>query len=228
MRLRREERIEERLSCPRPDVRSGATLPRARFFCYRARPATGEAISADLLDLVRQCRAGDPDAWRAFLAPFQEVGRRALRSFRLAAADSDDILADALTSLYAGGLSQFRGGTVAELVGFLKAVVRNRAIDFVTDRKKQEGHPEESAAKVARSDPLDFSTEISDEECLEFLRQEVARLKREDRELYLMKARGLKEREIAEQTGRPPGTISSQIARLLDRLRSSLRERGCV
>jgi DNA-binding NarL/FixJ family response regulator len=57
---------------------------------------------------------------------------------------------------------------------------------------------------------------------------EVARLKRQDRELFLMKARGMKEREIAEQTGRPPGTIAAQIARLLERLRSSLRDRGCV
>jgi len=63
---------------------------------------------------------------------------------------------------------------------------------------------------------------------VEFLRQEVARLKREDRELYLMKAHGMKEREIAELTGRPPGTIASQIARLLDRLRASLKDRGCL
>jgi RNA polymerase sigma factor (sigma-70 family) len=183
-------------------------------------------ISAELLDLVKRCRGGDPDAWRAFLPPFQEIGRRALRPFRLSTADSEDILSEVLTSLYGGGLSQFRGGTVAELVGFLKTVVRNQAIDFVKDRKKLvptespgEGHTEES--------PLDLSHEVADEECLEFLRREVVKLKREDRELYLMKARGLKEREIAEQTGRPPGTIASQIARLLERLRSSLKERGC-
>jgi hypothetical protein len=36
--------------------------------------------------------------------------RRALRSFRLPAADAEDIIAEALTALYAGGLSQFRGG----------------------------------------------------------------------------------------------------------------------
>jgi RNA polymerase sigma factor (sigma-70 family) len=193
-----------------------------------ARLLPEEAIGADLLDLVRRCQGGDPDAWRAFLSPLQEIGRRALRSFRLPPADSDDILADALTALYAGGLSQFRGGTAAEFVAFLKAVVRNRAIDFVKGQKRQEGYPEELAADAARTAPRDFSTEISEEECLEFLRQEVARLKREDRELYLMKARGMKEREIAEQTGRPPGTIASQIARLLERLRSSLKDRGCV
>ena len=177
---------------------------------------------------MRRCQSGDPDAWRAFLSPLQEVGRRALRSFRLTTADSEDILAEALAALYAGGLSRFRGGTIAEFVAFLKAVVRNRAIDFVKGQKRWEGHPEEPAAKAASSHAPDFSTVISDAECLEFLRQEVARLKQEDRELFLMKARGMKEREIAEQTGRPPGTIASQIARLLERLRSSLRDRGCV
>jgi len=185
-------------------------------------------IGADLLDLVRRCRGGDPEAWRAFLSPLQEIGRRALRSFRLSTADSEDILADALTALYAGGLSQFRGGSIAELVAFLKAVVRNRAIDFVKGQKRQEGYPEDLAGNTAGSAPPDFSTEISEAECVEFLRQEVARLKREDRELYLMKARGMKEREIAELTGRPPGTIASQIARLLERLRASLKDRGCL
>lgn len=147
------------------------------------------------------------------------------------------MLSEVLTSLYAGGLSQFRGQTIAELFGFLKAVVRNRAIDFVKDRGKwvptatepsRAGSTEESTAGTAGPDPSNISTEIADEECLEFLRQEVNRLKREDRELYLMKARGLKEREIAAQMGRPPGTVASQIARLLERLRSSLRERGCL
>jgi RNA polymerase sigma factor (sigma-70 family) len=192
----------------------------------RLRPE--EEIGADLLDLVRRCQSRDPDAWRAFLSPLQEIGRRTLRSFRLSAADAEDIIADVLITLYAGGLSQFRGGTVAELVAFLKAVVRNRAIDFVKGQKRQEGYPEDLATQTATPGPSDFSSEISEEECLEFLRQEVARLKREDRELYVMKARGMKEREIAELTRRPPGTISSQIARLLERLRSSLKDRGCI
>ena len=193
-----------------------------------ARLPAEDPIGADLLELVRRCQGGDPEAWRAFLSPLQEIGRRALRSFRLPVADSEDILADALTALYAGGLAQFRGGTVAEFVAFLKAVVRNRAIDLVKSQKRLEGHPEVPATEAARSHPRDLSTAISEEECLEFLRQEVARLKQEDRELYLMKARGMKEREIAELTGRPLGTIASQIARLLERLRASLKDRGCI
>ena len=73
-----------------------------------ARLPPEDAIGADLLDLVRRCQGGDPEAWRAFLSPLQDIGRRALRSFRLSTADSEDILADALTALYAGGLPQFR------------------------------------------------------------------------------------------------------------------------
>jgi RNA polymerase sigma factor (sigma-70 family) len=205
-------------------LRRPSTVARLRVLDSRA----GDVINTDLLDLVRRCRGGDPDAWRALLAPLQEVGRRTLRSFRLSAADLDDILADALTALYAGGLAQFKGATVAELVGFLKTIVRNRAIDFVKDRRKGEAYPEASAETLVTSAaPYDISHGIADDECLEFLQQEVNKLKREDRDLYLMKARGLKEREIAEQTGRPPGTVASQIARLLERLRASLRERGC-
>ena len=174
--------------------------------------------------MVKRCGDGDPEAWRAFLPFFQEVGRRALRAFRLSPADADDIIADALASLYSGSLAHFRGGTTAELVGFLRTIVRNRAIDVLKHRNRWVP----TAAPGERVAHESGALGVADAECVEFLRQTVAGLKREDQELYLMKARGLKEREIAEQTGRPPGTVASQIARLLERLRASLRDRGCL
>src|SRR5438445_7142166 len=54
-----------------------------RVFCHRSDRVTEAAMSADLLDVVRRCRGGESDAWRALLPTFQEIGRRALRSFRL-------------------------------------------------------------------------------------------------------------------------------------------------
>ena len=174
--------------------------------------------------MVKRCGDGDPEAWRAFLPPFQEFGRRALRAFRLSPADADDIIADALASLYAGSLAHFRGATSGELVAFLRTIVRNRAIDVLKHRNRW--IPTASPGEGAAPEPEALG--VADDECMEFLRQAVAALKREERELYLMKARGLKEREIAEQTGRPPGTVASQIARLLERLRAGLRARGCA
>jgi RNA polymerase sigma factor (sigma-70 family) len=195
-------------------VRSCASLDRP----------TEEPISTDFLDVVKRCGDGDPEAWRAFLPLFQEVGRRALRTFRLSPADADDIIADALTSLFAGSLMHFRGGTTAELLAFLRTIVRNRALDVLKHRHRWIPTASPGEATAFEPDP----PRVADDECVEFLRQAVAALRREDRELYLMKARGLKEREIAEQTGRPPGTVASQISRLLERLRAALRARGCL
>ena len=109
-------------------------------------------------------------------------------------------------------------------MAFLRTIVRNRAIDVLKHRNRW--IPTASPGEGAAPEPEALG--VADDECMEFLRQAVAALKREDRELYLMKARGLKEREIAEQTGRPPGTVASQIARLLERLRAGLRARGCA
>jgi RNA polymerase sigma factor (sigma-70 family) len=194
--------------------------------CARLRAAE-DTISEELLDLVKRCIDGDGDAWRTLLPPFQEIGRRALRGFRLPAADAEDVLAEALTALYSGGLAQFRGETVAELIGFLKAVVRHRALDRLK-RQRRWTSSDAASQRHAAVDPSDVAASVADDECVEFLRQAVQNLARSERELYLMKAQGLKEREIAAQTGRPPGTVASQIARLLERLRSALRERGCL
>ena len=119
-------------------------------------------------------------------------------------------------------------------MAFLRTVTRNRALDFVKERNRWapsdalDQSDESTMGRVGGPGPRDAAFGVADDECLAFLRQEVGRLKREDRELYLMKARGLKEREIAEQTGRSAGTVASQIARLLERLRERLRDRGCV
>ncbi len=137
------------------------------------------------------------------------------------------MLAEALTALYSGGLAQFRGETVAELVGFLKAIVRHRAIDRLK-RQRRWTSSETIGQRHAALDPADVAASVADDECVEFLRQAVQDLTRDERDLFLMKAQGLKEREIAAHTGRPPGTVASQIARLLNRLRTALRERGCL
>lgn len=184
----------------------------------------------DLIALVARCCRGEEAAWASFLSRFEEIGRRTLRTFRLSEADCQDVLADALTSLYRGGLRNFRGQTPGELVSFVRQVVRNEAIDLIKTQSatKRLSGGERPEWQDSFADPDAPGTRLEDEECLEFLRQEAERLTRSDRELLLMKLRAMKEREIAEQTGRPPGTISAQISRLFSRLRQRLADRGCL
>ena len=188
-----------------------------------------ERSGVGLLETVRRCCRGDSEAWGEFLPSFQEIGNRTLRSFGLPESDFQDVLSDVLTSLYRGGLGRFRGTTVGELVNFLKRIVLNEAIDFMKQRGRAVSLSESSEHQkdAGRQQPPDSIDVLAEKECMEILRKEVEALKREDQELFLMKWRGLKEREIVEQTGRPPGTVSAQIARLLERLRIRLKERGC-
>lgn len=145
-----------------------------------------------------------------------------LRSFQLADADKEDILAQVVVQLYDSGLRTFRGDSVGELVNFLKSAVRNRALDRVREANRLVG-----LADIAEPADLTDLPGVADRECEEFLRAELEQLSRRDRELFLMRSRGLKEREIAEQTGRPPGTVAAQVSRLLAHLRQRLAEKGC-
>lgn len=190
--------------------------------------------TVDLLELVRLCCQGDALAWGTFLSKFQEIGRRVLRPYRLAESDCEDLLSEILEKLYRGDLRRFRGQTIGQVVNFLSALIRNKAIDMLKEKRREvpTAAPEEDEISFLEGPsgppPRDPGSVLADEECQKFLIEEVKRLPPRDQELFFMKARGLKEREIAEQTGRPPGTISAQIARLWDRLRERLRERGCV
>ena len=182
----------------------------------------GGSLATLDLDLVRRCCRGESAAWTAFLPFFQEIGKRVLRGFQLADADKDDVLAQVVADLYDRGLRTFRGDSVGELVNFIKRAVRNRALDRVREVSRLVG-----LADIAEPVDLTDVPGVADRECEEFLRAELEQLSRRDRELYLMRFRGLKEREIAEQTGTPPGTVAAQVSRHLAHLRQRLVEKGC-
>src|SRR5437867_3754745 len=94
---------------------TSARLPSAGILAQRGPlewDAEGTTLEVLNFELIERCRRGESAAWTAFLPCFQEIGRRALRYFRLSASDCDDLLADVLTELYGGGLQKFRGNSV--------------------------------------------------------------------------------------------------------------------
>ena len=52
-------------------------------------------------DLVRQCRAGDPDAWNELVERYSRyVYAIAIRGFRLTEEDAEDVFQDVFTRIY--------------------------------------------------------------------------------------------------------------------------------
>ena len=69
---------------------------------------------------------------------------------------------------------------------------------------------------------------IANEECLKILENIVSLLPKRERELFLMKSRGMKEREIATQMDSPPGTIASWISRMIKQIQEELQKHNCL
>ncbi|MFQ5912361.1 MAG: RNA polymerase sigma factor [Nitrospinota bacterium] len=182
----------------------------------------------DLLAVVHRCSRGETGAWEEFLPAFGEIGRRTLRTFRLSEADQEEILSRSLLSLYEAGLRRFHGTSMGELAVYLKRVVRNEALTYVQRRSREVVDEKVGTTNPSEDALSDVPGRLVEEETRRILEEIIAELPRRDKELYLMKMRGLKEREIAEQTGSPPGTIASRISRLIDQIQKRLRERGCL
>ena len=179
----------------------------------------------DLFEQVRRIRNGDKSSWDQFVPAFNEIGRRALRTFRLSQDDQNEILSQALSKLYMGGLINFHGSSVGELVLYLRRIVRNEALTFIKKQKR-----EEPKSDIGTDVPSDHNLEnsLADQDCLRKLEVIVQSLPFQEKELYMRVYAGLKVREIADQTGEPVGTIGARISRLKERLRASLRGHGCL
>jgi RNA polymerase sigma factor (sigma-70 family) len=180
----------------------------------------------DLLSLVPACCQNDPQAWELFFPSLSEISQRTLRTFRFSEADQEDILSQSLIKLINGGLLRFHGKTMGELVSYLKQIIRNEALTYL--KRSSRERPDPDAGMDAPADPQSNpAISMADDECLRILDEMVQGLPVQEKELYLMKFRGLKEREIAEQTKTPPGTVAARIKRLLDKIRAYLRKEGC-
>ncbi len=179
----------------------------------------------DLLEQSRRILNGDKDGWEQFVSEFKKIGWRTFRTFRLSVDDQEEILSQALSKVYAGGLKSFRGNSKGELVSYLSRIVRNEALTFIKKQKREELDPE-----IGNNNPSGGNLEdsLADKECLRLLEEIVQKLPFHDKELYLRVSQGLKVREIAERTGESIGTIGSRISRLKEHIRDNLRRHGCL
>lgn len=182
----------------------------------------------DLLQVAERCCRGEASSWEEFLPVYADLSRRVLRTFRFSEATLEDILSKTLLKLYEGGLQQFRGSSVGELVAYLKQVIRNEALTFIRHQSREVMDPE-AGINIPSDNPAAMPMDvIADEECLKILEHIVSLLPKRERELFLMKSRGMKEREIATQVGSPSGTIASWISRMIKQIQEELQEHNCL
>jgi RNA polymerase sigma factor (sigma-70 family) len=186
-----------------------------------------------LLSLIDACLNGKEESWHLFISQYGKVVRGCLLGyFRGNAEKIDDVTQQVFIKLWKAGLRDFRGTNRYQFLSYLKLITVNEAKTYfrstagqnrevsldqdpasgdevsVTDIPSEAPNPEESTVVKART---------------EILANHVHDLPLEHQQIFLMKIKGYKDREIAQLLGIPAGTVASSYSRIVERLKKALK-----
>jgi RNA polymerase sigma-70 factor (ECF subfamily) len=166
-------------------------------------------------ELVRACRAGDPDAWNELVERYSRyVYAIAIRGFRLTDEDAEDAFQDVFTRIYTR-LDSLRDESA--LRPWIAQLTRRRCLDAIAARRDL---PAEELTEEG-------STDLSEIEDAFEVREALARLPGTCQDILdRFFTRDQSYRTIANELEIPSGTIASRIARCLARLRETLEGRN--
>jgi RNA polymerase sigma factor (sigma-70 family) len=166
-------------------------------------------------ELVRRCRAGDPDAWNELVERYSRyVYAIAVRGFRLSDEDAEDVFQDVFTRIFTR-LDSLRDDSA--LRPWIAQLTRRRCLDALSARRDLPA--EDVVADEESSDLSDI------EEAFE-VREALAELSGACQDILdRFFTRDQSYKTIADELDIPSGTIASRIARCLGRLRDQLEDK---
>ena len=172
------------------------------------------AASLSDAELVRACRAGDPEAWNELVERYSRyVYAIAVRGFRLDDEDAEDVFQDVFTRVYTR-LDSLRDDDA--LRPWIAQLTRRRCIDALANRGRETAVDEEGLAPEESADLAEVEEAFVVREALAGLSPTCQDM------LDRFFARDQSYKTIADELALPSGTIASRIARCLGRLKQAL------
>ena len=187
----------------------------------------------ELLALLDACLNGDEKAWHTFVSQYGKIVRGCLSGyFRGNAHKIDDVTQQVFIKLWKAGLKNFRGTNRYQFLSYLKLITINEAKTYLRLSAAHDREVSLDQDPVPGDDPSPV-TEITSEtpnpeqatatrERLKILASHLQELSLEQQQIFLMKAKGYKDREIGELLEIPEGTVASSYSRIVDRLKRLL------
>ena len=173
----------------------------------RAPVVTWPREPESLTETIRAVAAGDQDAFARLYADYVRLVH-AIVLARVPRRDVDDVVQDVFLTAYMR-IRELRDP--AAFAGWIAAITRNRATDYL----RQSHRGEELPAEVAGGDPIEADT-------LAVL-DAVRKLPDAYRETLLMRlVEGMSGNEIAERTGLTPASVRVNLHRGMKQLRERL------
>lgn len=187
----------------------------------------------DIPALIQGCITNDRASWNVLFQTSTSVAANTLRKqyTSLSPDECDDVISNVYTKLINGGLSNFRGATEYELLGYFKTITRNEAVSYHRQKMKRDRNAslnQDSDGEDGHEAPLqhllkdnslrpDTIAEIND-----LYRKAMGQLSVRDQQILLFKIEGHKDREIAELLGIPMNTVASSYNRVKALLQQTL------
>ena len=189
-----------------------------------------EPAFSDLLDAARSGDGGARDALFARLAAdgpeagrMLAIARRALPRGDPARdlVESRDLVQSALRHGWLD-LDAFRGSSEAELMGWLRTILRRRLGRRTRRKTPRVGSGEPAEPRDDGSDEEETTATIVRQELIDRVRDEVAALPDEQRVVMERRLAGVPSKEVAEALGLAPATVRKRESRAMARLRERL------
>jgi RNA polymerase sigma factor (sigma-70 family) len=187
----------------------------------------------NLLSLIDACLKGKEEAWHTFVGQYGKVVRGCLSGyFRGRAENVDEVTQHVFIKVWKAGLRDFRGTNRYQLLSYLKQIAINEAKTYL---RSTAGQKKEVSLNQDPASESDFRlTEIASEapnpeentmvrELIEILANHLHDVPLEHQQIFLMKAKGYKDREIGQLLGVPDGTVASSYSRIVERLKKALK-----
>jgi RNA polymerase sigma factor (sigma-70 family) len=197
----------------------------------------------DNLEIIYQCRNGDQRAWKNFIEMFGPLAQRiAGRYFSLETEEIDNITQNVFAKLHDGGLEQFRGKTVYEFRAYFKTIVLNETRSYLKRENRwknrfeafhfvMDGEDEElilsNTAIENREFPGSGPDQIAEaKETIRIIEKILESHSARERQLFILKLKGYKEKEIGDMLGIPTGSVASSFSRMMDKVKEALNKQG--
>jgi len=191
----------------------------------------------DITSLITACLAGDRTAWNSLFREYASIAIQILhRQFPTLAPDEhNDIIQNVFSRLTQYGLRNFQGSCRNTFLAYFNTMVRNEARTYLaTERLRRYAIPlergiDDNGEDLPAYEIPDHSQRpdkaVENQEMLQLIQVALNDAPLITQQVFLMKAKGHKDREIAEILDIPMGTVAQIYSRAKDMLRSLIEEK---
>lgn len=171
--------------------------------------------SEDLIYYIQEIKKGNEHVWNTVYKNLYCFAEEVLRRFELSREEKQDIIHDAFEKLHRS-IKNFKGFTKGQFLQYFKTI----CINCFNDYKNSFNREIELSSEIPdTANPL---KELQNREVMEKVFDALKDEPLKNKEIFLLKLKGYKERQIGQMLNIPAGTVASTYSRILNKLRRKI------